>query len=154
METAESKEQIFENFLKIITEASASYSPAAGAIAATSDSPRKDFGVAGGGNGYPPAMNRKGLLDPYQQHPFSTMPDPERPAHLPYPMDTVHSFLGDSYVYLNTAITQMKMVVKNNQSLDLLYKKELKKMIREGQACLKIIKNIGININKAANLNY
>ncbi len=146
--------QLFEDFMQTINEISASYPPAAGAIPATSDPPRKDFGVAGGGNGYPPAMNRKGLLDPYQQHPHSTMPDPERPAHLPYPMDTVHSFLGDSYVYLNTALTQMKMVLRNNQALDVLYKKELKKMIREGQACLKIMKKIGVNVNKITNLNY
>jgi hypothetical protein len=146
--------QLFEDFVQLINEVSASYAPANGAIAASSDPPRKDFGVAGGGNGYPPNMSSKGLLDPYQQHPFSTMPDPERPAHLPYPMDTVHSFLGDSYVYLNTALTQMKMVIKNNQSLDTLYKKELQRMIREGQACLKTIRKIGTSINKAANLNY
>lgn len=143
----------FEEVYSLLNEISPSYAPASGAIAATSDAPRKDFGAVSG-NGYPPSMNKKGLLDPYQSHPMANMPDPDRPPHLPFPLETINSHLGDCYVYLNAAIDQMEAVTKINPTLSPVYTNEIKKMIREGKRALKSVKNIGMNITKVANLNY
>lgn len=143
----------FEEMYGLINEIITPTAPASGAIAATSDAPRKDFGAMSG-TGYPPASNKKGLLDPYQSHPMSTMPDADRPPHLPFPLETVTDFLAQSYVYLNTANKQIKAAINNNPTLDPVYKNELKKFIKLNQQALQRIKYTGANIVKTANLNY
>lgn len=143
----------FEETFQLFTEVTSNQAPASGAIRATDSPPRKDFGPVGG-NGYPPSMPKKGLLDPYQQHPYSNLPDPERPVHLPYPLETVHDYLSNSYVYLKGSITQIDSVINNNLSLDPVFKAELKKIKRTGLDALKKIYEMGMTIDKAANLNY
>lgn len=143
--------QQFEEAFDLINEVITPRAPASGAIAAANDSPRKDFGPAGG-SGYPPS--NKGMLDPYQSHPMSTMPDADRPPHLPFPLETVTDFLAQSYIYLNTATKQISEVVKNNPTLDPVYKSQLKKFIKLNNQALKRIHYTGLNITKVSNLNY
>lgn len=143
----------FEEVMELLNEIGPSYAPASGAIAATSEPPRKDFGPASG-NGYPPSMNKKGLLDPYQSHPLASMPDPDRPPHLPYPLETVNSYLADSYVYLDAAINQMKAAAKTNPSLNPMFAHEVEKLAKQGKQALKLIEYIGKNLTKVSNLNY
>jgi len=145
--------EVFEEMCDLLNEISPSYAPASGAIAATSDAPRKDFGAVGG-NGYPPSMNRKGLLDPYQSHPLAAMPDPDRPPHLPYPLDNINSYLADSYVYLDSALNQMRVAAKINPGLNPILTRELNRLTKEGRQALKVIRDIGVNLTKATNLNY
>lgn len=145
--------QQFEEAFDLINEVITPRAPASGAIAATNDSPRKDFGAMGG-TGYPPANGKKGLLDPYQSHPMSTMPDADRPPHLPFPLETVTDFLAQSLIYLTTATKQISEVVKNNPSLDPVYKSQLKKFIKLNKQALARIHYTGINIVKVSNLNY
>ncbi len=145
--------QQFEETYNLLNEIITPQAPASGAIAATKDSPRKDFGPASG-NGYPPSMNKKGLLDPYQSHPYATMGDPDRIPSMPYPLENIDSYLSDSFVYLNAALTQMKAAAQSNPSLSPIFVKEIKRLTKEGAKALKCIEDIGKNITKVANLNY
>jgi len=143
----------FEEMYDLINEISGNYPPASGAIAATSDPARKDFGPASGGNGYPVSQN-KGILDPYQSHPDSTSPDPVRPAHLPYPLETVNDFLADSVIHLTAALNQMRMATDPGSVIDPVFRSEIKKLRAEGLHALNIIKKIGKKLEIPANLNY
>jgi hypothetical protein len=120
-------EQQFQEVYNLLNEVITPQSPASGAIAARNDAPRKDFGPVGG-NGYPPSMNKKGLLDPYQSHPLATMGDPDRIPSMPYPLENINSFLGDSYVYLNAALTQMRAAARSNPSLSPIFTKEIERL--------------------------
>jgi hypothetical protein len=146
-------EQQFQEVYNLLNEVITPQSPASGAIAARNDAPRKDFGPVGG-NGYPPSMNKKGLLDPYQSHPLATMGDPDRIPSMPYPLENINSFLGDSYVYLNAALTQMRAAARSNPSLSPIFTKEIERLSKEGVKALKCIEDIGNNLTKVANLNY
>jgi len=143
----------FEEIYQLFNEASGNYPPASGAIAATSDPARKDFGAVGG-NGYPPSTSKKGIQDPYQSHPDATMSDPTRIPHMPFPMETVNDFLADSCVYLMAALKQMKMATQNNPSLDPVFKKEINNLRNKGENALKVIQEIGKRLEIPANLNY
>lgn len=145
--------QQFEEIYNLINEVSNPYPPASGAIAATNEPPRKDFGPSGG-SGYPPAGKNKGLLDPYQSHPMASMSDGERPPHLPYPLDTINDFLAQTCVYLDAAINQMTAVEQNNPVLDPVFKVELKRLTALNKRALKAVKYVGMNLTKAVNLNY
>lgn len=144
----------FEEAYDLINEVITPRSPASGAIAATNDAPRKDFGPAGG-SGYPPATNNnKGLLDPYQSHPMASMSDVRRDPHLPYPMDTINDFLAQSCVYLDAAINQMSSVEKNNPVLSPVFKSQLKRLTALNKKALKYIRYVGVNLSTAVDLNY
>jgi hypothetical protein len=145
--------QQFEETYNLLNEIITPQAPASGAIAATSDPARKDFGPAGG-NGYPPSMNKKGLLDPYQSHPLATMGDPDRVPSMPYPLENINSYLSDSYVYLNAAITQMTAAAKSNPALSPVFAKEIERLSKEGKKALQSIEYIGQRITSVANLNY
>jgi hypothetical protein len=143
--------ETFEEIISLLNEAQ--YPPANGAIAASNDPPRKDFGPVGG-NGYPPSMKKGGLLDPYQQNPLASMPDPDRPASMPYPLTTINDFLADSSVYLDSALKMLKQVITSNPTLDPVFKQEVKKLYKEGILAHKAINKIGKNLVKVVNLNY
>ena len=146
----------FEEVYNLFAEVTSPTPPASGAIAATDSPPRKDFGPAAG-NGYPPSLNRKGLADPYQSHPEIDMAGPPRPAHLPYPLDTVATFLGDSAVYLDAACNQIKAAIKTyelQRDHDPIAQQKLKELFKHGKQALKHIDYIGKNIEKIANMNY
>lgn len=145
--------QQFEETYDLINEIITPQAPASGAIAATNDAPRKDFGPAGG-SGYPPSGKNKGLLDPYQSHPMSSMSDVRRDPHLPYPMDTINDFLAQTCVYLDAAINQMTAVERNNPVLDPVFKVELKRLTDLNKKALRAVKYVGINLAKAVDLNY
>ena len=147
--------QQFEETYDLINEIITPRAPASGAIAATNDSPRKDFGPSStSSSGYPPSSKNKGMLDPYQSHPLSTMPDAERPAHLPYPLDTINDFLAQACVYLDGAISQMNSAGRNNPVLSPVFKSELKRLTAINKNALKAISYVGKNLTKVANLNY
>ena len=143
--------ETFEEIISLLNEAQ--YPPANGAIAASNDPPRKDFGPVGG-NGYPPSMKKGGILDPYQQNPLASAPDPDRPAAMPYPLSTVTDFLADSSVYLGAALRMLKQATSNNPTLDPVFKQEVEKMYKQGMQAHKAINYIGKNIVKVVNLNY
>ena len=143
----------FEEMYDILNEIITPVAPASGAIAATNDYPRKDFGPAGG-DGYPPKMNKNGLLDPYQSHPLATMSDPNRVPSMPYPLENINSLLGDSYVYLDAAITLMKSAARNNPSITPVFARELNTLIGAGTKALKLINKVGQNLTNVANINY
>ena len=145
--------QQFEETYDLLNEIITPQSPASGAIPATSDPARKDFGPAGG-NGYPPSMNKKGLLDPYQSHPLATMGDPDRVPSMPYPLENINSYLSDSFVFLNAALTQMKAATRSNPTLSPVFAKEVKRLTKQGEEALKSIEYIGQRITSVANLNY
>lgn len=142
-----------EEMAELLTELTSGYNTASGMSAAYDMAPRKDFGPAGG-DGYPPNMSKKGLLDPYQTHPYATQPDAPRPPHIAYPLETTKDHLADAYLYLSTALKQIQIAVKGNGALSEVQKQELRYMYKEGILALKTIKAIGDSIDDTSYISY
>ena len=142
-----------EEIAELLTELTGGYTAASGMSPAYDMPPRKDYGPASG-DGYPPNMSKKGLLDPYQSHPYATQPDAPRPPHIAYPLETTKDHLADAYLYFATALKQIEVACKNNGALSELQKQELKYMHTEGMLALQTIKNIGEAITDTAYISY
>lgn len=142
-----------EEMADILTELTGSYTSASGMSPAYDMAPRKDYGPAGG-DGYPPNMNKKGLLDPYQTQPYLTQSDTPNPPHIAYPLDTTTDHLSDAYLYLATALKQIQVAVEGNAALNTVQKQELSHMYEEGKLALKTIQNIGEALTSVANIAY
>jgi hypothetical protein len=124
---------------KIIEEI---YDGGGGNYPAYSDPPRKDFA---------PMSNRSGYTNPYQaggQVGNLTEPPPDAPASLPWPLQTVTTDFADSFVYLMTGINKMVQCIKQNPTLPKDAKKDLVDLYKKSNEALKIIKEVGISINK------
>jgi hypothetical protein len=142
-----------EEMADLITELTSGYTTASGMSPAYDMPPRKDYGPAGG-DGYPPNMNKKGLLDPYQSHPYATQPDAPRPPHIAYPLETTSDHLSDAYLYLATALKQIEVALIDNKALSTVQKQELSHMYEEGKLALQTIQNIGNVLIDVATISY
>lgn len=142
-----------EEMADLITELTAGYTPASGMSPSFDMAPRKDYGPASG-DGYPPNMSKKGILDPYQSHPYATQPDAPKPPHVAYPLETTSDHLSDAYLYLATALKQIEVAVTGNGALSEVQKQELTHMYEEGKLALQTIFNIGKTLTDVANISY
>ena len=124
---------------KIIEEI---YNGGGGNYPAYSEPPRKDFA---------PMSNKSGYTNPYQSNAVYgnlTEPPPDAPASLPWPLQTVTTDFADSFVFLMAGINKMVQCIKQNPTLPKDSKKDLIELYKKSNQALKILKDVGLSINK------
>jgi hypothetical protein len=116
---------------------------------ASSSWPRKDFVPVGAKNEY---------NFPYQKGAPPIFPptpsDPEHVPSMPWPLQTVSEDIADSYVYLWSAYKKMQRCVEENPSPSKIQKQQISLLMKLCKFCLKTIKQIGLKINKVADLTH
>lgn len=118
------------------------YNGGGGSYPAHSEPPRKDFA---------PMSTRGGYNNPYQSGgSFGnlTEPPPDAPASLPWPLQTITTDYADSFVYLMAGMSKMIQCIKQNPTLSKESKVELVEMYKKSKHALKLIKDVGLQINK------
>jgi hypothetical protein len=105
--------------------------------------PRKDFG---------PNSNASGYSNPYQRDGvYGNLGDPSMPDGmpcLPWPLQTLSVDVADSFVFLASGMSKIYQCLKQNPSIDKKSKEELLEIYKQSKSALKIIKDIGMSIEK------
>jgi hypothetical protein len=120
------------------------YNGGGGGYGAYSSPPRKDFAPMSGSKtgGYDYPYQRGGTAGDL------TEPAPDGPVSWPWPLQTVTSDIADSFVLLMTGMNKMSQCIKQNPSLNKESKAELIDMFKKSKHALKLIKEVGLSLEK------
>ncbi len=111
-----------------------------------SEAPRKDFVPLSSNNSYSNPYQKGGAVWP----PINRQPSGQ--GALPWPLQLVPIDLGDSYIYLLTAMKKIKAGVQENKALTEEQVKHLKEIYTRGKKALKLIKEMGLVFEPIADM--
>lgn len=114
---------------------------------ASSSWPRKDFVPLGARNDYN-FPYQKGTPPVFPPIP----PSPPNTPDMPWPLQNVTEDIADSYVYLWAAYKKIQRCIEENPSPSKIQKQQMRLLMKLCKFCLKTIKQIGLRIDKVADL--